>query len=60
MKNSPSFLSCIGKSTKEGCDRGSEVETVHRDKMRKGQFLRGNRRNLAREGVMRKSRLNKE
>jgi len=29
MKNSPYFLSCIGKSTKEGCDRGSEVETVH-------------------------------
>jgi len=29
MKNSPSFLSCIGKRTKEGCERGSEVETVH-------------------------------
>jgi len=29
MKNTPSFLSCIGKKTKEGCDRGSEVETVH-------------------------------
>jgi len=29
MKNSPSFLSCIGKRTKKGCDRGSEVETVH-------------------------------
>jgi len=28
MKNS-SVLSCIGKRTKEGCDRGSEVETVH-------------------------------
>jgi len=28
MKNS-SFLSCIGKRKKEGCDRGSEVETVH-------------------------------
>jgi len=24
-----SFSSCIGKRTKEGCDRGSEVETVH-------------------------------
>jgi len=24
-----SVLSCIGKRTKEGCDRGSEVETVH-------------------------------
>jgi len=29
MKNSPSILSWIGKRTKEGCDRGSEVETVH-------------------------------
>jgi len=29
MKNSPSVLSCIGKRTKEGCDRVSEVETVH-------------------------------
>jgi len=28
MKNSPSVLSSIGKRTK-GCDRGSEVETVH-------------------------------
>jgi len=29
INNSPSFLSCIGKKTKEGCDRGSEVKTVH-------------------------------
>jgi len=29
MKNSPSFLSCISKRTKEGCDHGSEVKTVH-------------------------------
>jgi len=29
IKNSPSVLSCIGKRTKEGGDRGSEVETVH-------------------------------
>jgi len=28
-KNSSSVLSCIGKRTKEGCNRGSEVETVH-------------------------------
>jgi len=28
-KNSPSVLSCIGKRTREGCDRGSEeVGTV--------------------------------
>jgi len=29
MKNSPFVLFCIGKRTKEGCDRGSEVEIVH-------------------------------
>jgi len=29
MKNSPSVLSCIGKRTIEGCDRGSEVEAVY-------------------------------
>jgi len=29
MKNSSSVSSCISKRTKEGCDRGSEVETVH-------------------------------
>jgi len=29
MKNYPSVLFCIGKRTKEGYDRGSEVETVH-------------------------------
>jgi len=28
--NSPSASSCIGKRKKEGCDRGSEVGTVHR------------------------------
>jgi len=28
LKNSPSVLSCIGK-TRESCDRGSEVGTVH-------------------------------
>jgi len=27
--NSPSVLSCIGKRTKESCDRGSEVKIVH-------------------------------
>jgi len=31
MKNS-FVLSCIGKRTKEGCDRGSEVDTVHSGK----------------------------
>jgi len=29
MKNSLSVLSCRSKRTKEGCDRGSKVETVH-------------------------------
>jgi len=29
MKNSPFVLFCIGKRTNEGCDFGSEVETVH-------------------------------
>jgi len=28
-KNSPSILSCLEKRTKEGCDRGSKVGTVH-------------------------------
>jgi len=28
IKNSP-VLSCVGKRTREGCDRGSKVETVH-------------------------------
>jgi len=28
-KNSPSVFSCIGKRTREGCDRGSEVGTVY-------------------------------
>jgi len=28
-KNSPSVLSCIGKRTREGCDRGSEIVIVH-------------------------------
>jgi len=29
IKNSPSVLFCTGKRTKEGCDRGSKVKTVH-------------------------------
>jgi len=28
-KISPSVLSCIGKRTKEGCDRSSVVGTIH-------------------------------
>jgi len=49
MKNSPSVLSCIDKRTKESCNRGSEVGTVHSVRGEKGPFLLGNRRNLARE-----------
>jgi len=56
MKNSLSFLSCIGTRIKEGC---VTVEAKQRQptavKTGKGQFLRGNRRNLARDGVARKS-----
>jgi len=29
MTNSPSVLSCKGKMKKEGCNCGSEVETIH-------------------------------
>jgi len=50
-KNSPSVLSCIGKKTREGCNRGSEVGTVHSGR---DQFLWGNRWNLAEERVVRK------
>jgi len=35
-KNSPSVLSCIGKRTREGCDRDSEVGTVHSGRNGKG------------------------
>jgi len=36
-KNSPSVLSCIGKSIKEGRDRGSEVGIVHNEQDGEGQ-----------------------
>jgi len=35
-KNSHSVLSCIGKRTREGCDRGSEVTAYETGK---GQFF---------------------
>jgi len=35
-KNYSSVLSCIGKKTKEGCDRGSGVGTVHSRRDGKG------------------------
>jgi len=53
-KNSPSVLSCVDKRTKECCDRGSEVGTVTADVTEKGQFLRRNRRNLAKQRAVRK------
>jgi len=28
-KYSTSVLSCIGRRTRKGCDRGSEIEAVH-------------------------------
>jgi len=31
-KNSSFVLSCIDKRTKEGCDRGSKVETVQNER----------------------------
>jgi len=37
-KNYSSVLSCIDKKTKEGCDRDSEVGTVHSERDGKGQF----------------------
>jgi len=46
-KNYPSVLSCIGKRTREGCNRGNKSGQFTADEMGKGQFLRGNRRNLA-------------
>jgi len=39
MKNSPSVLSCIGKRTREGCDRGSEVGTIHSGYDKEGPVL---------------------
>jgi len=36
MKNSSSVLSCMGKRTTEGCNRGSEIGTVHSGRDREG------------------------
>jgi len=52
-KNSLSILFCIGKRTREGCDHGSEVETVNSGSW-EGPVPPRNRRNLAEEGVVRK------
>jgi len=53
-KNSPSVLSCIGKRTREGCDCGSEVDTVRNGRDREGPDSLRNRRYLAEERVVRK------
>jgi len=42
-KNFPSVLSCIGKRTREGYDRGSEVGTVHSGRDREGPGIWQNR-----------------
>jgi len=47
-KNSPSVLSGLDKRTREGCDRGSEVGTVHIGRDGKGPVPSKNR-NLAEE-----------
>jgi len=50
-KNSPSVLSCIDMRTRKGCNRGSEVGTVHKGRDGEGQFpLRF--KFLAEEGVV--------
>jgi len=51
-KNSPSVLSCIVKRTKEGVTVAAKSEQFTADNTGKGQFLRGNRRNLVGEGVV--------
>jgi len=53
-KNSPSVLTCIGKRTRNGCDRAAKSGQFTADETGKPQFLRGNRRNLAGEKVVRK------
>jgi len=55
MKNSPSFLSCIGKRPKKAVTVAAKSRQFTADKTGKGQFLRGNQRNLAGEGVVRKN-----
>jgi len=50
MKNSPSVLSCIVKRTKEGCDRGSEVETPTSRRLNKVVRSRPPIREMGRNG----------
>jgi len=52
-KNSPYVLSCIGKRTKEGCDRISEVGTVHSGWNGEGPVSPRKSRILAEERVVR-------
>jgi len=49
------FLSCICKRKKKAVTVAAKSRQFTADKTGKGQFLLGNRRNLAGEGVVRKS-----
>jgi len=57
-KNSP-VLSCVGKRTREGCDRGSEVRTVHSGRDWEGPLKKlkesGRRRSCEKDFVSKKS-----
>jgi len=45
------FFSCVGKRTREGCDRGSEVRTVHNGRNGEGPVpLRKPKESGRREG----------
>jgi len=54
MKNSPSVLSYIGKRQEKAVTVAAKSAQFTTDETGKVQFLRRNRRNLAREGVVRK------
>jgi len=59
-KNSSSVLSCIGKRTREGCDRGSEVETVYRGWDEEGPIPPRKPKESGRRGSCERFRLPKE
>jgi len=53
-KKKSSILSCIGKRSRVGCDQWQQSRDSSFVCFIEGQFLCGNRRNLAEEGVVRK------
>jgi len=53
-KNSPSVLSCIGKGQVKAVTVAAKSGQFTADETGKGQFFQGNRRYLAKEGVVRK------